>query len=64
MANVAQPLGAVPITGAGGGLGREVGLMPASGGYRIFGAALSQQEVMIVAAASPKHWASLVWTSS
>ncbi len=64
MANVAQPPGAVAITGAGGGLGREVGLKLASDGYRIFGTALSQQEVMEVAAASPKHWASLVWTSS
>jgi NAD(P)-dependent dehydrogenase (short-subunit alcohol dehydrogenase family) len=44
MANVAQPLGAAAITGAGGGLGREVGLKPANDGYRIFGTALSQQE--------------------
>ena len=40
MANVAQPPDAVAITGAGGGLGREVGLKLASDGYRIFGTAV------------------------
>lgn len=44
-----RPPGAVVITEAGGGLGREVGLKLASDGYRIFGTALSQQEVMQVA---------------
>jgi NAD(P)-dependent dehydrogenase (short-subunit alcohol dehydrogenase family) len=44
MTNVEQLLGAVAITGAGGGLGREVGLKLAAEGYRVFGTALSQQE--------------------
>jgi NAD(P)-dependent dehydrogenase (short-subunit alcohol dehydrogenase family) len=45
MTNLEGSPGTVAITGAGGGLGREIGLKLGAQGHRVFGTALSQQEV-------------------